>query len=224
VGETTILTSSVSGGTWSSSDTTVATIDAATGELSSVSNGNTTITYTVTGSGTCLDSSTIQVVVNQLPTITIQAGCNGTDFEAKAITQPTSGVTYEWYDGSSTLVGTSPSITITQQGSYTVVVKNNGCENQATYNVTNVYCDIPRGISPNGDNLNDYFDLSNLNVSKLQIFNRYGVEVYSENNYKKEWNGKTNSGQELPDATYYYLVKFENGKSKSGWVYINRER
>ena len=49
------------------------------------------------------------------------------------------------------------------------------------------------------------------------------MKVYSKSNYKNEWYGKTDDGQELPDATYYYVIEFESGKSKTGWVYINRE-
>jgi len=40
--------------------------------------------------------------------------------------------------------------------------------------------------------------------------------------YKKEWDGTTNNGKELPDGTYYYVIHFETGKSKTGWVYINK--
>ena len=89
--------------------------------------------------------------------------------------------------------------------------------------VNSVYCDIPRGISPNGDTKNDSFDLTNFSVNKLEIFNRYGIKVYTKSGYKNEWDGTSDKGQELPDGTYYYVVEFESGKSKTGWVYLNRE-
>ena len=54
--------------------------------------------------------------------------------------------------------------------------------------------------------------------SKAQIFNRYGVEVYTKDNYTNEWEGRTNSGDELPTATYYYVLTFSNGTVKTGWV------
>lgn len=83
--------------------------------------------------------------------------------------------------------------------------------------------EIPKGISPNGDTLNDFFDLSHLPaISKLEVFNRYGLLVYSQRNYKKEWNGKTDKGDDLPSGTYYYAIHFETQKAKTGWVYINR--
>ena len=66
--------------------------------------------------------------------------------------------------------------------------------------------------------------MSNLSVKKLEIFNRYGMKVYSKTNYKNEWDGKTDDGQELPDGTYSYVIEFESGKVKTGWVYKTKER
>ena len=48
------------------------------------------------------------------------------------------------------------------------------------------------------------------------------MEVYSKDDYTNEWDGKTNSGDELPTATYYYVVTFSSGEVKTGWVYLNR--
>jgi len=61
-------------------------------------------------------------------------------------------------------------------------------------------------------------------VAKLSIFNRYGTSVYSKTNYTNEWGGQSNSGNELSDGTYYYVIELKNGRdTKTGWVYINRE-
>jgi gliding motility-associated-like protein len=130
--------------------------------------------------------------------------------------------TYIWYDALHQPIGTSSSITITDAGNYSIAVLINGCSEEKPITVADVFCSIPKGISPNGDGDNDFFDLTNLNVQNLQIFNRYGMEVYSKSDYKKEWNGKTNGGKELPDGTYYYIVNFATGKTKTGWVYINK--
>ncbi len=49
VGETTTLTNAISGGTWSSSNTSVATIDASSGSLTGIAGGTATITYSHPG-------------------------------------------------------------------------------------------------------------------------------------------------------------------------------
>lgn len=97
----------------------------------------------------------------------------------------------------------------------------NGCLKSEIVSIDKVYCGIQKGISPNGDNNNDYFDLELLNVKNLEIFNRYGVKVYSKAQYKKEWYGQTNSGKILPDGIYYYIIEF-NSKTPTvtGWIYL----
>jgi gliding motility-associated-like protein len=87
---------------------------------------------------------------------------------------------------------------------------------------------IPSGFSPNGDNMNDNFEILGLEsyTSKvLQVYNRYGVLVYESSNYDNSWNGTLlNSGDPLPDATYYYVLELDKAKVESGYVYINRIR
>ena len=67
-------------------------------------------------------------------------------------------------------------------------------------------------------------NLTGFNVTKAEIFNRYGLKVYSKSGgYTKEWHGQSNNGSNLPTGTYYYVVEFNNMPAKTGWVYINRE-
>jgi gliding motility-associated-like protein len=103
------------------------------------------------------------------------------------------------------------------------VTDSNGCFTTKPYQVTSLYCAIQKGISPNGDTDNDYFDLQLLDVKSLSVFNRYGLKVYSKANYRKEWYGETDGGMQLPDGTYYYVIELNsNPEVKTGWVYINR--
>lgn len=84
-------------------------------------------------------------------------------------------------------------------------------------------CAIQRGISPNGDDKNDWFDLTGMDVKKLNIYNRYGKEVYSRANYIKEWGGEDKKGHKLPTGAYFYAIEKGTGENLTGWVYINRE-
>lgn len=96
------------------------------------------------------------------------------------------------------------------------------CTDQSNYTVTYEECPIPKGISPNGDGLNDRFDLSQHGATSLTIYNRYGVEVYNyEGNYTNQWFGQGTKGNILPDGTYYYVV-VSHHKTRTGWVQINK--
>ena len=63
-----------------------------------------------------------------------------------------------------------------------------------------------------------------MDVKKLEIFNRYGIKVYSQMNYKDQWNGQSNKGEDLPSATYYYVIEFNSAEPKTGWIYLIREK
>ena len=118
-----------------------------------------------------------------------------------------------------------PAVTTQMPATFNVnVTTADGCQQSHSIIVDRVYCDIQKGISPNDDTKNDFFDLRLMNVQQLEIFNRYGTKVYSKMDYSNEWIGQSNSGSELPDGTYYYVIEFKNNQpTKTGWIYINRD-
>ena len=63
VGSTTIYSSTVSGGTWTSSDMTIATINASTGVITGVASGTTIITYSVVGTGGCSNATATRTII-----------------------------------------------------------------------------------------------------------------------------------------------------------------
>ena len=89
---------------------------------------------------------------------------------------------------------------------------------------------IPEAFSPNGDGKNDHFEI--LNVERferltLMVYNRWGNLVYKSNDYKGDWDGRSNTsmslGSKLPSGTYYYILKIvDTGKQFKGSVYIKR--
>ncbi|MFN5803783.1 MAG: LamG-like jellyroll fold domain-containing protein, partial [Sphingomonadales bacterium] len=68
VGSTGTLTSTVSGGSWSSSNTGIATINSTTGVVTPITPGSTTITYTMAGSGGCATLTTTRPITISSPT------------------------------------------------------------------------------------------------------------------------------------------------------------
>lgn len=71
----TTFSSTVSGGTWGSSNTEVANINTSTGEITGVSAGTVTMTYTKSGSGGCSDDTVTRTVTVATPKI--DASSNG---------------------------------------------------------------------------------------------------------------------------------------------------
>jgi gliding motility-associated-like protein len=70
-------------------------------------------------------------------------------------------------------------------------------------------------FTPNGDNVNETWvvkDIENYPKNETQVFNRWGQVVYSKKGYKNEWEGKTNGGDELPAAPYYYVIRLNDEK------------
>ena len=101
--------------------------------------------------------------------------------------------------------------------------------------------EIFNGITPNGDNLNDYFVIAGIQdfpENNVKIYNRWGVQVWEtdgyggsngqENVFRGESNGRSTirANEELPTGTYFYILTFPSknpGKaSYSGYLYINR--
>ena len=98
-----------------------------------------------------------------------------------------------------------------------------GCVFSHRYEIHVTECTPPRGISPNGDGLNDNFDLTDYHLLELKIFNRHGIEVYAHGlGYTNQWEGQSSNGDLLPDGTYYYHFITPTGL-KTGYVQLVRE-
>ena len=217
-----------SGGSYSS--TSGLSISSSTGEIISTNStpGNYIVTYSVSAvPASCQVSGTrtTNVVISNPVGVTITGECLGSNYSLKANAVGSSfdptNVTYSWTDSSGLAIGTTQTITVTNPENYSVSVLSNGCTGTANLNVINTTCTVQKGISPNGDGDNESFILSDVN--ELSIFNRYGTKVYSHGaNYTNEWHGQSNGGSELPDGTYYYVIKRGSGESVTGWIYINR--
>ncbi|WP_445455436.1 lectin-like domain-containing protein [Flavobacterium sp. HNIBRBA15423] len=179
--------------------------------------GNYTYTFTP-DVGQCATDGTLSVEIVSKDIVTFEAFETCMNSSANFPTLSIEGYT---------LSGTwSPStIATSQEGvSNYIFTPDDVCYDTAIFTVTTISCTIQKGISPNTDGLNDTFDLSGFNVSKLEIFNRYGKEVYTKSGYENEWFGQTNNGDELPDGTYYYVIEFADMESRTGWIYINRQQ
>lgn len=89
---------------------------------------------------------------------------------------------------------------------------------------------IPEGFSPNGDGYNQNFVIVSADEfpkSQLLVYNRYGDEVWRnvEEGYKNDFDGTfRKNGAPLPDGSYWYIFKFNDGinKDRIGYIVIQR--
>lgn len=103
--------------------------------------------------------------------------------------------------------------------SYNDIDAYNNCTRCTDINISK----IQKGISPNGDGLNDRLDLTNYEVRKISIYNRNGSLVYEKENYINEWEGQSNTGSLLPTGTYFYYISTYSGLELDGYIYLLRE-
>ncbi|TFH48517.1 MAG: gliding motility-associated C-terminal domain-containing protein, partial [Bacteroidia bacterium] len=198
----------------------------------------------------CLSNSpVVEIDINPLPLSPVDAGPDATIYSIErtanlnAVDPVISGESGLW-----TVLDPNSAILINDSDNQTEVRNLSKGMNYFLWSVTNglcvledsVYIDllddfIPQGFSPNGDEWNNNFIIEGLNLSdqktaELKIVNGAGTEVYSTTNRGgqswMDWDGKNNKGSDLPEGTYYYLLKItSNGGQvfkKSGFILLKR--
>ncbi|MFO7370041.1 MAG: gliding motility-associated C-terminal domain-containing protein [Bacteroidales bacterium] len=184
---------------------------------------------TVTDSNGFSDTTSLPVLVIENPIA--NAGSNQVlknVFETRMEALLSEGETGEWamVTGQG-LIGDpgSPTTIVTglANGENTLVwtVSNGNCEASEMVTVTVEDALIPSVITPNGDNKNDFFIIKGeTGRIELTVFNRWGMVEYSSDDYLNDWGGRSNKGVELPDDTYFYVIKYSNGEIRKGTVLI----
>lgn len=109
----------------------------------------------------------------------------------------------------------NPSASNTIQTTYTVTVVDlvTGCTASDTMTVF-LYpiIKIPNGFSPNGDTKNEKWIIDYLDQfpdNTVEIYNRWGEQLYFYNNYNGQFDGKY-KGKDLPVGTYYYVINLNH--------------
>ena len=88
------------------------------------------------------------------------------------------------------------------------VIDKNGCSPPLTQEVAII--DYPHFFTPNGDGINDFWNISGLNIlqnPKITIFDRYGKLIFQTDN-NVGWDGTLN-GANLPATDYWFTIDFE---------------
>lgn len=86
---------------------------------------------------------------------------------------------------------------------------------------------FPKGFSPNGDGIRDYFVIENVYKfpnNSLYVYNRNGSLVYKSHSYMNDWDGHLNGNNSNRLPAGAYLFSFDKGTNEhfiQGWVYLN---
>ncbi|MBL4625095.1 MAG: gliding motility-associated C-terminal domain-containing protein [Flavobacteriales bacterium] len=171
--------------------------------------------------GACTDYDTIFVDVQSnpetvLPADTILCSYLGVDLDAG---NPNGY--YTWSTGE-----TSQSINVVAEGDYSVTITNtDDCTNvnDVTVRACSNSLEIPNLITPNGDGNNDTWIIETIYSypgNSVEIYNRNGALLFQTENYNNDWMGAN-----LPTATYFYVIDYNNGGNKQyGSISIVREK
>lgn len=121
----------------------------------------------------------------------------------------TPGASYAWSTGA-----TSPSITVQQEGVYSVRLTGPCIDAEATMTVTEGVCDplihVPNAFTPNGDGNNEVFRVSFYGPHRdyaLDIFDRWGERIVSYDDPAMTWDG-TVGGTPVPDGVYVWKIRY----------------
>lgn len=114
---------------------------------------------------------------------------------------------------------TTPSIEVSQTGTYSVVVTREHCSGRDEITITDEMCEcrayIPNAFSPNEDGRNDVFHPviepeCPVAGFRMDIYNRWGEVVFHSDNPRNGWKGSY-KGVPAESGMYMYVLRFETG-------------
>ena len=192
-----------------------------------------TTNYIVTGTiGNCSTVSPVIITVHPAPTISVTS----TPYDCKNGSQlfASGGTDYLWSPLTGLNFANIPNPVATPGTStiYTVTVTNAFLCSASTSITLITTCDsleIPTGLSPGDDGINDTWVINGLEKypgNSISIYNRWGNIVFEAHPYRNDWQGKCTvkgrlMGETLPDGTYYFIIELGNGLPvKTGFLEI----
>ena len=106
---------------------------------------------------------------------------------------------------------------------YFITVRDiNGCNPEANEHI--YVLDYPKFFTPNGDGINDIWEIKNLDFypnASLSIFDRFGKFIYNFNPNLQGWNGNLNKN-ELFSTDYWFVINLGNGRTIKGHFTLKR--
>ncbi len=181
---------------------------------SSINNSGTYFIQSTSGSG-CSVVKSVDATVYPIPSFTITQPpvlYFPATVNLNNIVNPSMNATYSfWLDSNTTIPVANPQRVDSTGTYYIKATTSDGCSYLQSVDLTIFEPPLtpPNAISPNGDGINDYWNIKNINrypKCEVEIFDRYGQRVFASTGYSKPWDG-TLKGKPLPVGTYYYVIK-----------------
>jgi len=188
----------------------------------------------------CTDTESFNVSINESPiceSVTVSPNSTvslGESVQLTATYTSSSPVTIEWTVNGGTPVGQGDSIMLAINetlNDFTAIVTNsNGCICGMNIQVIGVkpVIKMPNVFTPDGDGVNDRFDImftaegtntvverGAVEVTNFRIYNRWGNKVYDNESPDLGWDGKQNDKIAPSDVyTYFLEVLYPNGTTE----------
>jgi gliding motility-associated-like protein len=125
------------------------------------------------------------------------------------------GASYSWSPAEfvSNPTGQNPSAFPTETTAFAVQSNIGTCLVSDTVIVpVGVPINYGNAISPNGDNVNDSWEIEGIEKfdrAEINIYDRWGQNVFRSIGYATAWDG-TNRGKKLPTGSYYYVIELNS--------------
>lgn len=198
-------------------------------------NSNATQTLIITVTGNCANSASATVIVsnyanNLAPSISDSASiCTNSAFTLNSII--IGGVppySFNWsISPNNSSIGNNSFLNFTSPntgGVYSVTLNvvdscgYTGSDVQLVNVMNDCEVMIPNVITPNGDGVNDFFLIRNLDKhpnSILTIYDRWGRKVYENSDYQNNWKADG-----VSDGTFFYVLDVPDDKAYHGYVSV----
>ncbi|MDC0313558.1 gliding motility-associated C-terminal domain-containing protein [Flavobacteriales bacterium] len=199
---------------------------------SSITNSMTLFIYDA--SSTCSDETSFIITINATPTSSgagiDQTICDTIDLVTLGGNNPAVGIgLWTVVSGSGAFVDDADGATDVSgltigANEYMWTISNGSCaSSSANVIITMDEClatspvdlVIPSGFTPDGDLVNDDWELIGIDQypdCQVEIFNKWGNSIFTSTGYTTAWDGTVN-GSPLPVGAFYYIIVLNDGSS-----------
>ncbi len=210
-------------GLWSSlnNDINFSSITNPEATISNLPKGKSKIIWTTTNAN-CVLTDTALVYSSQMTIQTDTVNVSGFNKDDGQITViVNNGIepyTYEWKDNDGLLNYISENLKNLPANTYIVTATDSiGCTVESKVVLTDdSYLKIYNTFTPNGDGINDTWEIDNISFYKnaiVKVFNQWGNVIFESTGDYNPWDG-TYKGKILPTGSYYYIIDVQDNVTK----------